>query len=286
MLFLNDVWEVRSRDCDFPDYSRTSTFCDYLDKLVCGESAAAYVVVCSLASCKLCACSPPLPSGRPLSSFKFSRGRGPRKMWRHAITEDRSTVPHLLLPHGRIRRRPCGNPRDSATPRVPTELGHSSCRYVQPSRLRSAATRQGDAGQRRRYGHGDAEPRQFLVWCCRRGGQQRSGRRCVVATRSDGPTAGDELHFFAKKGAFEVRSGKGLIVLRESCQEFAELRYGFGEFGLLVLPVQHDAILHGCEMRVESIGLGRGCGKVCHFTYLIRGSWNGARRFRGQHTMW
>ena len=137
------------------------------------------------------------------------------------------------------------------------------------------------------HGHGDAERLgNFLFGAAGLEASIAVEGAAVVATRSDGPTDGDELHFFAKKGALEVRGGKGLIVLRESCQEFAELRYGFGEFGLLVLPVQHDAILHGCEMRVESIGLGRGCGKVCHFAYLIRGSWNSARRFRGQHTMW
>jgi len=284
LLFLSDVWEVRSRDCDFPDYSRTSTFCDYPDKLVCGQSAAADV---AFQAVSLRLQPNPLPSGRPFSSFRFSRGRGPRKMRRHAIAENRATVPHLLLPHASV----------DAHARKPqwTALGQECLPNLVPLRagtpslspLRSAATRQGDGGQRQRsWPWRRRAPRQFLVWCCRLGGQHRSGRRCVVATRSDGPTAGDELHFFAKKGAFEVRSGKGLIVLRESCQEFAELRYGFGEFGLLVLPVQHDAILHGCEMPVESIGLGRGCGKVCHFTYLIRGSWNGARRFRGQHTMW
>ena len=69
------------------------------------------------------------------------------------------------------------------------------------------------------HGHGDAESLgNFLFGAAGfKAGIGVEGA-AVVATRSDGPTDGDELHFFANKGAFEVRSGKGLIVLRESGQ--------------------------------------------------------------------
>ena len=95
-------------------------------------------------------------------------------MRRHAIAEDRATVPHLLLPHAR-----------------------------------SASV----------HGHGEAERLgNFLFGAAGLEASIGVEGAAVVATRSDGPTDGDELHLFAKKGAFEVRGGKSLIVLRESGQ--------------------------------------------------------------------
>lgn len=69
------------------------------------------------------------------------------------------------------------------------------------------------------HGHGDAERLgNFLFGAAGLEASIAVEGAAVVATRSDGPTDGDELHFFAKKGALEVRGGKGLIVLRESGQ--------------------------------------------------------------------
>jgi hypothetical protein len=135
---------------------------------------------------------------------------------------------------------------------------------------------QGSAGV---HGHGDAESLGKFLFAA-------AGLEASIGVEGDTALRAETSCTFSPRRERLSSQRKGFGSSEGVRQEFAELGHGFGEFGLPVLPVQHDAILHGCEMRVESIGLGRGCGKVCHFTNLIRGSWNSVRRFRGQHTMW
>ena len=67
--------------------------------------------------------------------------------------------------------------------------------------LRRGREMQGSAGV---HGHGDAESLgKFLFAAAGLEASIGVEGDAMVATRSDGPTGGDELHFFAQKGAFE-----------------------------------------------------------------------------------
>lgn len=65
----------------------------------------------------------------------------------------------------------------------------------------------------------------------------------TVATGGDGNGEGDELtRFFAEERGFGIGGGEGLVALEGVWGEFGEAGDGFGEFGLIGVPIEKHCV--------------------------------------------
>jgi len=68
----------------------------------------------------------------------------------------------------------------------------------------------------------------------------------TIAAGGYGHGEGDELAgFFAEERGFGIGSGKGLVAFEGIGREFGEIGNGFGEFGLIVDPIEEHGFLLG-----------------------------------------
>jgi len=95
------------------------------------------------------------------------------------------------------------------------------------------------------HGHGDSQSfGNFLLGGAGFEGGVGMKRDAAIAARGDSYGEGDELaDFFAEQGVFRVGSGKGLVALERVGRELGEFGNGFGEFGLIGVPVEEQGFL-------------------------------------------
>jgi hypothetical protein len=104
------------------------------------------------------------------------------------------------------------------------------------------------------HGHSDAKSfGDFLLGGTGLEGSVGVEGNAAIAARGDSYGHRDELAgFFTEERGFGVGRGEDLIALQGVGREFGELGGGFGEFGLIVVPIEE----HGCASWEDGCGEG------------------------------